>query len=92
MDLGFFRRTRLGEADRASAGLDYGVLTATLQAYQAASATARAQARPAVNIEMPVCPQASLVEILVSGPNWQRAIEEQQGSFNVEYAKNSINA
>jgi hypothetical protein len=83
MDLGFFRRGLPNAARHSPAGLDYGVLTATLQAYQAASLTARTQKR---SIALPACEQDALVEILLGGPRWREAVDAQGGSFNAAWA------
>ena len=86
MDLGFFRRG-LPDADRQeSARLDFGLLTASLQAYQASSVTARTQARSAEG-RVSGCPQDPLVEILLGGPRWREAVDEQGGSFNLARAR-----
>jgi hypothetical protein len=81
MDLGFFRRG-LPKADHSSDGLDHSLLTASLQAYQSASATARAQARSITTGGVVAPPQDALVEILIGGPRWKEAVDEQGGSFN----------
>ena len=85
MDLGFFRRG-LPKADQASDGLDYSLLTASLQAYQSASATARVQARSITTGGFAAPPQDALVEILIGGPRWKEAVDEQGGSFNTASA------
>jgi hypothetical protein len=87
MDLGFFRRLRDGAADRSSASLDYGVLTATLRAMQESSVTARIQAQAPHQQEMPQSQHAALVELLLGGPEWKAAVEAQGGSFNSLYAR-----
>jgi hypothetical protein len=87
MDLGFFRRLRADAAGRSTAPLDFGVLTATLHTMQAASVTARMQAqapRPDRNTQN--C-HAPLVELLLGGPGWKAAVEQQGGSFNPLYAR-----
>ena len=86
MDLNFFRRAYRDSAVR-SAGLDYGVLTAALQAFQAASVTARIQAQPLSREEVPNLPQESLVELLLGGPAWREAVNQQGGSFNPHWAR-----
>jgi hypothetical protein len=86
MDLGFFRRGLPSEARRSAACLDHGVLTAALQAYQAASVTARTQARGQSCPQLMSLPQDSLVEILLGGPRWREAVDEQGGSFNAAFA------
>ena len=67
--------------------LDYGMLVATLHAYQASSATARAQAQAPAADEQPQPPNAALVELLVAGPEWRSAVEDLGGSFNALYAR-----
>jgi hypothetical protein len=87
MDLGFFRRGLANASDISSPGLDFGVLTAALQAYQAASVTARVQARGASACGKPNGAQDALVEILLGGPRWREAVTEQGGSFNAAFAR-----
>jgi hypothetical protein len=88
MDLGFFRRRQASFANRSTAGLDYGVLVASLDAMQAASATARMlRSRPC---EAGAAPGTNpLVEILLGGANWREAIAAQCGCFNPAQAQRS---
>jgi hypothetical protein len=83
MDLSFFRRAEQRFASRTAARLDHGVLLAMLQTRQAASPAVRAQAlwlsRP--TFEYP------LVELLLGGPHWHRALAAQRGCFNPAYAR-----
>jgi hypothetical protein len=89
MDLGFFRRARSAMADRSSATLDYGMLTAALQACQSTSVTARLQAKaPEPHPNTPV-PEAPIVELLIGGPEWREAVDRQGGSFNAACARNN---
>ena len=87
MDLGFFRRGHPDAAGRSTAGLDYDLLTAALQAYQAASVTARLQARGMAAAGPAASAQDPLVEILLGGPRWREAVDAQGGSFNATYAR-----
>jgi hypothetical protein len=87
MDLGFFRRTRNPGAGRSTARLDFGMLTATLKAYQAASVTARVQARTPCGGQVPQRLQTALVEILTAGPQWRDAVSEQGGSFSPDHVQ-----
>jgi hypothetical protein len=82
MDLNFFRRAEQRFASRTAAPLDFGLLVAMLQTRQAASAAARAQAlwSAAPRLEQP------LVELLLGGPLWRRAVAAQAGCFNPAYA------
>ena len=77
MDLSFFRRAEARFASRTAAAPDYGLLVAMLQAQQAASPTALAQARFAAfpDIEDPI------VELLLAGPRWRLAAAAQRGCF-----------
>ena len=85
MDLSFFRRAQTKFASRSAAGLDYGVLVATLEAMQSASAAARAvRGLGAPGEAAPR--QDGLVELLLGGPGWREAILSQRGSFNPERA------
>jgi hypothetical protein len=86
MDLGSFRHSEPEQRDRMAAPLDFFVLQATLQAFQSASATARAQAEPPP-AKSPKCGHDPLVEVLLGGPNWREAVGEQGGSFNRSYAR-----
>jgi hypothetical protein len=83
MDLSFFRRAEQRFASRTPARLDHGVLVAMLQAQQAASAAARAQ------LLWLAAPRLSdpLVELLVAGPGWRRAVAVQRGCFNPAFAR-----
>ena len=82
MDLNFFRRAEQRFAGRTAAPLDFGLLAAMLQTRQAASAAARAQAlwSNAPRLEDPI------VELLLGGPLWRRAVVAQSGCFNPAYA------
>ncbi len=82
MDLNFFRRAEQRFASRTAAPLDFGLLVAMLQTRQSASAAARAQAlwSAAPRLEDP------LVELLLGGPLWRRAVAAQSGCFNPAYA------
>jgi hypothetical protein len=87
MDLGFFRRARAATAERSPAQLDYGMLTAALQACQSTSVTARLQAEaPEPQFSAPGG-SAPIVEVLIGGPDWQDAVNRQGGSFNASCAK-----
>ena len=90
MDLSSFRHSGPGTRDNAAAELDFELLTATLQAYQSASATARAQAEPSETSRAPLTALDPLVELLVGGPNWREAVGEQGGSFNRSYARHWV--
>jgi hypothetical protein len=91
MDLGFFRRSFSDASEATPFRLDHGMLTASLQALQAASATAKMQARaPDVLPEVPVT-RGAIVELLIGGPDWRTAIEKQGGSFNPDYANRASN-
>jgi hypothetical protein len=87
MELGFVRNSGLESAGRSSAGLDFGVLTAALRTFQAASATARAHAGPDAGGKPAKGSNGSLVELLIAGPQWQQALEEQGGCFNRSCAR-----
>jgi hypothetical protein len=86
MDASFFRHAQTGFASRSAARLDYGVLIATLEAMQSASATAKAvRGLTAEPIASPR--QDSLAELVLGGPRWREAIAAQAGSFNPERAQ-----
>ncbi len=81
MDLTFFRRAETRFAGRSAARLDYGVLIASLDALQTASAAARALRGAAGGARgQPGC--HPIIELILGGPNWREAIEAQGGSFN----------
>ena len=91
MDLSVFRHAELATADsRSAAVLDYGVLYATLRAFQAASATACAEARLAGTQASALGPQAALTELLLGGPGWRAAIAMLRGSFNHAHARGGV--
>jgi len=83
MDLNFFRRAEQRFASRTPARLEHAMLMAMLQTRQAASLAARAQALWAA------APRLSdpLVELLLGGPGWRRAMAAQRGCFNPAYAR-----
>ena len=87
MDLGFFRRARSATADRTLAPLDYGMLTAALQACQATSLTARLQAKLPDPCADARASTEALVELLLGGPEWREAVDRQGGSFNAACAR-----
>ena len=84
MDLSFFRRAEQRFASRAPAGLDYGILVATLRAQRDSTPAAAAQAAASV-------PSASftdpIAEILLAGPAWREAVSAQRGCFNPGFAR-----
>jgi hypothetical protein len=83
MDLSFFRRAEQRFASRTAARLDYRMLVAMLQAQQAASVAARAQALWA---SMPRLAEP-LVELVLAGSGWRGAIAAQRGCFNPAYSR-----
>jgi hypothetical protein len=89
MDLGFFRRGRPTTSESSSARLDYDKLTATLQAFQSTSATAKAQALASEPEARGRIANAPLVELLTAGPEWRQAVDRQGGSFNIACARKS---
>jgi nitroreductase len=85
MDLSFFRRAQMRFASGGPARLDYGVLVATLEAMQSASAAARAvRGLGGEGIAAPR--QDALVELLLGGPGWRDALVAQGGCFNAAQA------
>jgi hypothetical protein len=92
MDLSFFRRAWHDTSDRSPAALEYGVLVATLQAIQAASPTARAEARCRGSAIEPLQQdQRPLTALLLGQPEWPAAIALQNGSFNRSVARTRVN-
>ncbi len=85
MDLSFFRRAQSGFASRSAARLDYGVLVATLEAMQSASAAARA-VRGFGGQGAAAPRQDALVELLLGGGGWREALNAQGGCFNAAQA------
>lgn len=80
-------------AERDSAGLDYRVLVATLQAMQLATATARAGTRfEADESGHDAQNRAPLTLILLGAQNWQDAVLVQGGSFNPAIARGAVQA
>ena len=84
MDLSFFRRAEQRFASRTPAGLDFGMLVATLRSQRdsgpAASARTDASA-PAAAFSDPIA------EILLAGPAWREAVAAQRGCFNPAFAR-----
>jgi hypothetical protein len=92
MDLGFFRRTKVRIGDRSPAALDYGVLLATLQAFQSASATARAENQCREMLGGGLChDQAPLLELLLGRQGWRGSVLAQAGSFHRGIAASRVN-
>ena len=91
MDQSLLFRAQRMLADRNPARLDHDVLMAAISAQQAASATARAQARAAAPSFLPE-PVSPLVELLLGGPAWREAASAQQGCFNPFRADSGFNA
>ena len=82
MDLGFLRRAEQRFASRTAIAPDPGVVSALLEVQRAATAAARAEAiLEAPRVRDPV------VEILLAGPGWRRAVAVQRGSFNPDLAR-----
>ena len=86
MDLSFSRSAQTRFASRAAARLDYGVLVATLDAMQSASAAARA-VRGLGGAGSAVFRHDPLVELLLGGPGWREAVAAQGGCFNRLHAR-----
>jgi hypothetical protein len=78
MDLSFFRRAEQRFASRTAAGVDFGMLVASLRTEQAASPAALALAGLAARPR----PKDPLAEILLAVPEWRAAVAAQRGSFN----------
>jgi hypothetical protein len=81
MDLSFLRSAGMRFAGRSAARLDYGVLVATLEAVQSASAAARA-VRGDGGEGQRAFRHDPLVELLLGGPGWREAAAAQEGCFN----------
>jgi hypothetical protein len=82
MDLSFFRRAEQRFASRAPAGLDFGMLVATLRAQRESTPAASARAPvPAASFADPIA------EILLAGPAWREAVAAQRGCFNPAFAR-----
>ena len=81
MDLSFFRRAEQRFASRTPAGLDFGMLVATLRSQRDSAPAASARvAAPTVSFADPIA------EILLAGPGWREAVAAQRGCFNPAYA------
>jgi hypothetical protein len=83
MDLSFFRGAEERFASRTAAGIDFGMLVAMLQAQQAASPAARAEA---ACWSLPALPDP-LADLILCAPDWRRAVVAQGGSFNPALAR-----
>ncbi|HEX8623510.1 MAG TPA: hypothetical protein VF782_00380 [Allosphingosinicella sp.] len=84
MDLSFFRRAEQRFASRAPAGLDFGMLVATLRAQRESGPAA--SARTAASAPGAACPDP-IAEILLAGPAWREAVAAQRGCFNPAFAR-----
>ncbi|MGZ8285265.1 MAG: hypothetical protein ACXW27_10140 [Allosphingosinicella sp.] len=84
MDLSFFRRAEQRFASRAPAGLDFGMLVATLRTQRDSGPAA--SARAAASAPAASCPDP-IAEILLAGPAWREAVTAQRGCFNPAYAR-----
>ena len=83
MDLSFFRRAERRFASRTPAALDFGMLSALLQAQQAVSAAAAAER---IGAAMPRVADP-LAELVLAGPDWRAAAAAQKGAFNPALAR-----
>lgn len=87
MDIDFLLRAKRLLADRQPAVLDHRLLVAALAAERAASPIARALTAPGSGR-----PSGSartrdpLVEVILAGPDWRRAVDQQRGSFSPSVA------
>jgi hypothetical protein len=85
MDVAFLLRARRMLGNGQPARLDHAMLLAALSAQQAASATARAQARGRAAPASHGAPGGdALTELLLAGPAWRDAAEAQGGCFRPE--------
>lgn len=82
MDLSFFRRAEQRFASRAPAGLDFGMLVATLRTQR--DSTPAAAARVPASAPSFADP---IAEILLAGPSWREAVAAQRGCFNPAFAR-----
>lgn len=82
MDLAFLLRAERMLERRRDDAIDYGVLVATLGAYQSATPSARAAAGAAGRRIEREADNAPLVELLAGGSDWHEAALAQRGSFN----------
>jgi hypothetical protein len=84
MDLSFFRRAEQRFASRAPAGLDFGILVATLRTQR--DSLPSASAGTAASAPAGSCPDP-IAEILLAGPAWREAVTAQRGCFNPGFAR-----
>ena len=87
MDMSLFKRGEIKAAGRVSAGIDYPVFVATLQALQLSTATARAGSRCGGKVAETSPPAEPLAEILLGSQHWQEAVVAQGGCFNPAFAR-----
>lgn len=88
MDKTHLRRGNARVLARPSSRLDYGVLVATVQAWQLSTATARAGGRcGGLDQESEPRQSAPLTQILLGAKDWQQAVLAQRGSFNPLFAQ-----
>lgn len=87
MDMSLFKRGDIRGVGRRPARIDYPVFVATLQAFQLATATARAEARCGGVTEPSPTHGEPLAEIMLGSQHWQEAVLAQGGSFNPLFAR-----
>ena len=90
MDMAFLRRAERALAQGQPARIDHSILVAALAAQREANGAGEAgSCRPA---ELPVRGgDEPMVELLLGGPGWRRALCEQRGCFSRAEAGRRIN-
>ncbi len=86
MDMGFLRRAERTLARDRVAQLDHATLVATLATQRQVEAV-RAEPDPAE----PDAVEDPLVELLLAGPDWRRALSAQRGCFSRAEAGRRVN-
>lgn len=88
MDMAFQRRAERLLAPRQVARLDHAMLVASLSAHR--PQTIASGKTPIVELSGPAVEDA-LVELLLAGPDWRRAISAQRGCFSRAEAGRRVN-
>ena len=89
MDMNFLRRAERMLAHRQPMRLEFGILVATLAAQRVATAAER---EPELCLDRQEGDDEPLIELLLAGPGWRKALSAQGGCFSRAEAGRRVNA